>query len=75
MDTPRYWYSANLYRWWARWPVTWEGWLADAVAFLTFIAISPYVKGRRHPFQSLTLAFGLLALFLAIRRWKGEPND
>jgi hypothetical protein len=31
------------------------------------------VRQDAHPFRSLGLFFGLFALALAIRRWKGEP--
>ena len=56
-------------------PQTWEGWLVDAIWFITFVGISPYVQERWHPFQSLGLVFGLLVFFLAINRWKGEPQS
>ena len=35
--------------------------------------IGPYVRQDAHPFKSLGLFFGLLALMLAVHRWKGEP--
>jgi hypothetical protein len=72
-DTPRYWFSAK--RWGLGWrtPLTWEGWTVDAVWFVTFIAISPYAKERQHPLQTLGLVVGLLAVFISIRHWKGEP--
>lgn len=74
-NTPRYWYAAPRYRWWrTRLPLTWEGWLVDIIWMLTFFAIAPYVQQREHPLQSLGLVFGLLAVFLAIRSWKGEPE-
>jgi hypothetical protein len=74
-DEPRYWYAARRYRWGYRRPLTWEGWLADIAMFATVVGISPYVREREHPFQSLGLVFGLLALYVAIGHWKGEPND
>ena len=55
-------------------PLTWEGWLVDAIWFVTFVGISPYAQERQHAFKSLGLVFGLLALFLAINHWKGEPQ-
>lgn len=73
-DRPRYWFAAKRYRWGGRMPLTWEGWLVDAVWFATSVAISPWVQERRHPFQSLGLVFGLFAFFLAVNRWKGEPR-
>jgi hypothetical protein len=54
--------------------LTWEGWLVDGIWFVSFIAIGPYVSGREHPFVSLWIIFGLLTLFLGIRRWKGAPR-
>ena len=56
-------------------PLTWEGWLLDAVRFVTFVGISPYVQELQHPFKSLGLVFGLLAFFLAISRWKGHQPE
>jgi hypothetical protein len=73
-ETPRYWFAAKRYRWTSRMPQTWEGWLVDAIWVVTFIGISPYVQHSQHPFKSLGLVFGLVALFLAIRHWKGEPQ-
>jgi hypothetical protein len=73
-DRPRYWFAAKRYRWGWRVPLTWEGCLVDAIWFIAFIGISPYVQERQHPFKSLGLVFGLLAFFLAINRWKGEPQ-
>jgi hypothetical protein len=46
----------------------------DAIWFISFVSISPYVQERQHPFKSLGLVFGLLTFFLAINRWKGEPR-
>jgi hypothetical protein len=74
-DEPRYWYAARRYRWGYRRPLTWEGWLVDIGMFATVVGISRYVREREHPFQSLGLVFGLLALYVAIGHWKGEPND
>jgi hypothetical protein len=72
---PRYWYAARRYRWWGgRLPLTWEGWLVDAVWLVTWISLSPVVGEREHPLLFLGLVFGMLALFLAIREWKGEPE-
>jgi hypothetical protein len=73
-NTPRYWYGAKRYPFGCRLPLTWEGWLVDAVWFATFLGISPFVNERSHPFQSLGLVFGLPAILLAIRHWKGEPQ-
>jgi hypothetical protein len=73
-DGTRYWFAAKRYRWGWRMPLTWEGWLVDAIWFVTFIGISPYVQERQHPFKSLGLVFGLIALFLTISHLKGEPR-
>ena len=73
-DESRYWYGPKP--WWGpRRTLTWQGWCVDLTLLAIFLGISPYVKERAHPFQSLGLVFGLLALYLAIVRWKGEPND
>jgi hypothetical protein len=61
-DEPRYWYAARPYRWGYRRPLTWEGWLVDIALFASVVGISPYVREREHPIQSLGLVFGLLAL-------------
>jgi hypothetical protein len=75
VHTPRYWYAARRYRWWGpRLPLTWEGWLVDAVWWVTWISLSRVVGEREHPLLFLGLVFGTLALFLAIRYWKGEPQ-
>lgn len=72
-DEPRYWYAAKS--WWGyRRPLTWEGWLVDIGLFATMLGISPYVKEREHPFQSLGLVFALIVLYLVIAHWKGEPS-
>jgi hypothetical protein len=66
--------AAKGYHWGWRRPQAWEGWLVDAIWFITFIGTSPYVQERQHPFKSLGLVFGLIVFFLAIGRWKGEPQ-
>jgi hypothetical protein len=72
-DTPRYWFSAKRFGLGWRTPLTWEGWVVDVVWFVTFVAISPYASANQHPVQSLGLVFGLLAVFISIGHWKGEP--
>jgi hypothetical protein len=74
-DEPRYWFAARPHRWGYRQPLTWEGWTLDVAFFVIVLAISPYVRQRSHPFQSLGLVFGLFAIYVAIVHWKGEPND
>jgi len=73
-DTPRYWFSAKRFGLGWRTAVTWEGWVVDLTWLVTFLAISPYVRSHEHPFRSLGLVFGLLAFFILIRHWKGEPG-
>ena len=74
-DEPRYWYAARRHRWGHRRPLTWEGWLVDVSLFAAMLGISPYASERAHPFQSIGLVFGLIALYVAIAHWKGEPNE
>jgi hypothetical protein len=47
-DRPPYWFAAKRYRWGWRAPLTWEGWLVDAIWFTTFVGISSYVQERQH---------------------------
>ena len=70
----RYWYAARRNRWSYRRPLTWEGWVVDGVWAITFVGMSPYVQQGEHPLQSLGLVFGLIAIFMAVRSWKGEPQ-
>jgi hypothetical protein len=74
-DEPRYWYGARRYLWGRRQPLTWEGWLVDIGFLATILGISPYARALTHPFKSLGLVFGLIALYAVIAHWKGEPND
>jgi len=49
--------------------------LVDAVWIATLIGISPLLRAdSQHPLQGLGLYFGLIAVFMAIRSWKGEPQ-
>jgi hypothetical protein len=74
-NTPRYWYGAKRFFFGCRLPLTWEGWLVDAVWMATFIAISPLLRAdSQHPLQGFGLFLGLIAVFMAIRSWKGEPQ-
>jgi hypothetical protein len=71
----RYWYGAKRYPFGCRFPLTWEGWLVDAIWIASFIGISPLLRpDSRHYMQGLGLYFGLIAVFMAIRSWKGEPR-
>jgi len=72
-DDPRYWFSEKSW-WGARRAVTWEGWAFDIGACLALFATAPYVRQPTHPFQSLGTIFGLLALIVVVRHWKGEPG-
>jgi hypothetical protein len=71
-DEPRYWFSAP--RWGQRRAITWQGWAFDVGAVLACFAVGPYVRALTHPFKSLGLFFALLAMFVTVRRWKGEPS-
>ncbi|MGA7629275.1 MAG: hypothetical protein WCB11_00830, partial [Terriglobales bacterium] len=58
-----------------RLPMTWEGWLVDAVWCACFLGLSPWLrKDSQHPLWALGLFFGLIAVFMAIRSWKGAPQ-
>jgi hypothetical protein len=71
----RYWYGAKRYPFGCRFPLTWEGWLVDAIWISSFIGISPLLRpDSQHSLQGLGLYFGLIAVFMAIRSWKGEPR-
>jgi hypothetical protein len=43
-NTRRYWYGAKRYPFGSRFPLTWEGWLLDAVWVASFIGISPLLR-------------------------------
>jgi len=71
----RYWYGAKRYPFGCRFPLTWEGWLVDAIWIASFIGISPLLRpDSQHSVQGLGLSFVLIAVFMAIRSWKGEPR-
>ena len=73
MDTPHYWFSAPQWGFGARLPVSWEGWLADGVWLALWLAMSPYMRSREHGLHGLGVLFAMLAILLAMHRWKGEP--
>jgi hypothetical protein len=74
-NTPRYWYTEKRYLFGQRFPLTWEGWLVDAVWCASFLGIAPLLrKDSQHPLWGLGLFFGLIAVFMAIRHWKGAPQ-
>jgi hypothetical protein len=74
-NTRRYWYGAKRYPFGSRFPLTWEGWLLDAVWVASFIGISPLLRpDSQHSSQGVGLYFGLIAAFMAIRSWKGKPG-
>jgi hypothetical protein len=50
-----------------------RGWAFDIAIFRALAGMGLYVRQDAHPFRSLGLFFGLLALVLAVHRWKGEP--
>jgi hypothetical protein len=74
-NTPRYWYTEKRYLFGQRFPLTWEGWLVDAVWCASCLGVSPLLrKDSQHPLWGLGLFFGLIAVFMAIRHWKGAPQ-
>ena len=75
MDTPRYWYTAKQWPFGHRLAQTWEGWLVDFVWVATSLGISTLLrKDSQHPVLGLGIMFGLMAVFIALRSWKGEPK-
>jgi hypothetical protein len=75
-NLPRYWYSSPRYRLWPyRRPLTWEGWLVDVGLAVIGVCVSPLLRAdSHHPMTGLGLVFGLLVIYMAIKRWKGEPQ-
>jgi hypothetical protein len=74
-NRPRYWYGAKRYPFGGGLAVTWEGWLVDAIWIAMSLGISPLLRtDSQHPLQSLGLLFGMMAVFIAIHSWKGEPQ-
>jgi len=74
-DTPpRYWFSAKRYGLGWRTPLTWEGWVVDLLWIAAMLAAAPWMRTRQHPGRQLAFLFGVIALFVAIRHWKGEPQ-
>jgi hypothetical protein len=68
--TRRYWYGGKRYPFGSRFPLTWEGWLLDAVWVTSFIGISTLLRpDSQHSSQGVGLYFGLIAVFMAIRSW------
>ena len=73
-DTPRYWYGLKRHPFGPRLPLTWEGWLVDAVWLAIWLALTPFIRSRDHGLQGLGVFFGMLVLLFAIGHWKGEPK-
>ena len=74
-NTPRYWYGAKRFPFGCRLPLTWEGWLVDFVWVASSLGISTLLrKDSQHPVLGLGIMFGLMAVFIALRSWKGEPK-
>ena len=47
----------------------------DAIWIASFIGISALLRpDSQHSLQGLGLSLGLIAVFMAIRSWKGEPR-
>jgi hypothetical protein len=74
-DTPRYWFSAKRFGLGWRTPLTWEGWAVDLTWLASCIAIARYLRSPDHPLRSLGLFFSLIAFFVCVRHWKGEPGQ
>ena len=73
-NTPRYWYTEKRYLFGQRFPLTWEGWLVDALWCASVLGLSPFLrKEGQHLLWALGLFFGLIAVFMTIRHWKGAP--
>jgi hypothetical protein len=43
-NTPRYWYTEKRHLFGQRFPLTWEGWLVDAIWCASFLGISPLLR-------------------------------
>jgi hypothetical protein len=71
-DRPRYWFGAKVGLGY-RPPLGWRGWLAIAVWMTVWLAATPFMNSREHPFQSLGFFFGWIAVLLGVTKWKGEP--
>jgi hypothetical protein len=70
----RYWYGPR-YLFGQRVAQTWQGWLADGVGTVLLLSLSPLLRrDSQHPLLGLGLMFGMLAVWIAIRSWKGEPR-
>jgi hypothetical protein len=49
--------------------------LADGVGTVLLLSLSPLLRrDSQHPLLGLGLMFGMLAVWIAIRSWKGEPR-
>jgi hypothetical protein len=71
-DTPRYWFGAKVGLGY-RPPLNWRGWVAYAVWMIVWLAATPFINSREHPFQSLGFFFGWIVVLLGVTKWKGEP--
>lgn len=73
-DPPRYWYSAPYCRFWRR-PITWEGWACDLGLGAIMVCLSPWLRADcQHPLPVLALVGGLIAIYIVVKWWKGEPQ-
>ncbi len=72
-DQPRYWFPAKRYGWCWGPPSTWQGWVVLAVYLPLLIAFTLLVLSDRYPFWCWAALGTLIATFIAICWWKGEP--
>ena len=72
-NQPRHWFPAKRYGWGWGLPSTWEGWVVLAVYLPLLIAFTLLVLSDRYPFWCWAALGTLIATFIAICWWKGEP--
>jgi hypothetical protein len=71
-DRPQYWFGAKIgLGYWP--PLSWRGCVALALWGAVWLAATPFVNSRDHPFESLGFFFGWLAVLLGMLKWKGAP--
>ena len=72
-NQPRYWFPAKTYGWGWSLPSAWEGWVVLGVYLALLVALIVLVPADRHPNWFWTGFGTLIATFIAICWWKGEP--
>jgi hypothetical protein len=71
--SPRYWFPAKTYGWGWGFPCTWEGWGVLGVYLGLLLALIVLVPADRHPTWFWAGVGTLIATFIAICWWRGEP--